>query len=312
MCYFYGSPISKAFKLLTRCVLVSYEKAVSISAHVAPAYLNAKLDAGENLNDVEEHIMAGYACLEDELKKKPEDRIPEITDDNESIRDRDDELSLPGGGGSHDERNEFERESESLLSLPTLTQIAVTDKEENLAVKNMVDQKPAGERAPLALEPLPMETDDVMGKAELSDEVDDDGLTFVVDSKIKGKSHEERLRMKETDDPGTYSVDVLRQQKSKKNRIAFKISKNELRQLAEASKKEYTSQKADVLERVPASHQRHWGQIMFGKWKKDPWRPVLVLGPYQVHPDLRDTWMKMFENVSDLGFLSPSLVCSFA
>lgn len=83
---------------------------------------------------------------------------------------------------------------------------------------------------------------------------------------------------------------------SKKGRIAFKMSDSERRKLAKESKMEYLSQKADVLERVPESHKKHWGQIMFGKWKKDPWRPVLVLGPYQVHPDLRDTWMKMFEN----------------
>jgi hypothetical protein len=85
---------------------------------------------------------------------------------------------------------------------------------------------------------------------------------------------------------------------SKKGRIAFKMSESERRRLAKESKMEYLSQKSDVLERLPESHKKYWGQIMFGKWKKDPWRPVLVLGPYQVHPDLRDTWMKMFENVS--------------
>ena len=312
LCYFYGSPISKAYKALTRRHLLSYEKAVTIRAHVPPAYLNAKLDAGESLKDVEEHIRAGYACLENELKKKPEDRIPEITEDNESIHDRDDEVPICVGGGVQDERNEFERERISSLSLPTPKQITVADKEENLAVKNMVDQKPAGERTPLALEPLPMEIDDVIGKAELSDEVDDDGSTCAVNSKIKGKSQVETWRVKETDDPSTYSDDALCQRKSKKNRLAIKIPESERRQLAEESKKEYMSQKADVLERVPASHQKQWGQIMFSRWKTNPWRPVLVLGPYQVHPDLRDTWMKMFENVSYLGFLSLFLVCSFA
>lgn len=68
MGYFYGPPISKAYKLPTRCALVSYEEAVSINARVAPVDLNAKLEAGKNLDDVEEHLMAGYACLEDELK----------------------------------------------------------------------------------------------------------------------------------------------------------------------------------------------------------------------------------------------------
>ena len=128
-------------------------------------------------------------------------------------------------------------------------------------------------------------------------------------TKGKGKaaSKVESDDKKEAEEPATKkrrrSGSVKPAKESKKNRIAFKISEKERRKLAEESKKEHISQKADVLERVPASHQKHWGQIMFGKWKKDPWRPVLVLGPYQVHPDLRDTWMKMFKNVSDLGFL---------
>ena len=84
----------------------------------------------------------------------------------------------------------------------------------------------------------------------------------------------------------------------KKKSIAFRMASKERQSLADEMRKEYLSQKADVLDRVPESYKSQWGQIMFCKWKKDPHRPVLVLGPYQVHPELRETWMKMFNNVS--------------
>ena len=125
-------------------------------------------------------------------------------------------------------------------------------------------------------------------------------------SKGKTASKGESEDKKETDEPGSKkrrrSSSVKPVKESKKNRIAFKMSESERKKLAKESKMEYFSQKSDVLDRVAESHKKYWGQIMFGKWKKDPWRPVLVLGPYQVHPELRDTWMKMFENVSYLDF----------
>ena len=71
----------------------------------------------------------------------------------------------------------------------------------------------------------------------------------------------------------------------------------------------YLAQKADVLEQVPECHKKHWGRIMFGRWKADQWRPVLVLGPFQVRPDLRDTWMKMFETASRFGLPPCSIAC---
>jgi hypothetical protein len=86
--------------------------------------------------------------------------------------------------------------------------------------------------------------------------------------------------------------------KKKNKSIAFRTAKKERLKLADELRREYLSQKADVLERLPESYKKQWGQIYFCKWKKDPHRPVLVLGPYQVHPELRETWMKMFNNVS--------------
>ena len=89
---------------------------------------------------------------------------------------------------------------------------------------------------------------------------------------------------------------------SKKKSFVLKTSSIERQCWAEEERKKFVSQRSKVLRKVPASHRKLWGQIMFCKWKNDPWRPVLVLGPYQVHPDLRDVWMKMFHNVSSVGF----------
>ena len=66
---------------------------------------------------------------------------------------------------------------------------------------------------------------------------------------------------------------------------------------AREAKIEFLKQRWQVSKRVCESHSKLWGEVMFSRWKKQPYRPVLVLGPYQVHPDLRDTWMKMFEEV---------------
>ena len=110
----------------------------------------------------------------------------------------------------------------------------------------------------------------------------------------------------ETNDPGNKKRRRSKSQNpakvSNKKHCTSKVSLSERQLLSEELRMEsftaYLAQKADVLERVPECHKKHWGRIMFGRWKADQWRPVLVLGPFQVRPDLRDTWMKMFESVS--------------
>jgi hypothetical protein len=86
------------------------------------------------------------------------------------------------------------------------------------------------------------------------------------------------------------------------------LPQSELEQYAREAKIAYLIQKWQVSKRVCESHSKLWGKIMFCRWKKQPYRPVLVLGPYQVHPDLRDTWMEMFEEVRLWIFLPPSCV----
>jgi hypothetical protein len=56
---------------------MSYEKAVTLKFHVPPVDLQDKLNAGKKLVGTEEHTMKGFACLTEELKKKPEVRILE-------------------------------------------------------------------------------------------------------------------------------------------------------------------------------------------------------------------------------------------
>ena len=77
---------------------MSYEKAVASKLHVLPAILQAKVDAGMKLKRGEEQAVNGYVCLEEELKKKPEDRIPQkFTEDYENILKLDDEVSISSG-----------------------------------------------------------------------------------------------------------------------------------------------------------------------------------------------------------------------
>lgn len=85
---------------------------------------------------------------------------------------------------------------------------------------------------------------------------------------------------------------------STKKTFVLETSPSERLQWAEEVRQQLVLQRSEVLQLAPASHKKLWGKIMLCKWEKDPWRPVLVMGPYQVHPDLRDVWMKMFQNVS--------------
>mmetsp|Transcript_19150 Transcript_19150/g.31755 ORF Transcript_19150/g.31755 Transcript_19150/m.31755 type:complete len:917 (-) Transcript_19150:990-3740(-) len=84
---------------------------------------------------------------------------------------------------------------------------------------------------------------------------------------------------------------------SNTKRVNIQFSKKERRLYSDDAKNEFISVQDELLERVPEEHSKHWGEIVFGKWKKDPHRPVVLLGPYGVPPGtLRDTWVKMFEN----------------
>ena len=183
---------------------MSYEKAVASKLHVLPANLQAKVDANKKLKGGEEQAVKGYACLEEELKKNPEDRIPQkFTEDYENILKLDDEVSLNADDGYNGESDELESESDSAVSAPAPAPKKKTIVREKKVVvkKKKKEPKPVVEPPPLVT-PLPMEIDDVIGEAELSEgddneddafeksidgDEDDEDLNYDEDEKVKKK-----------------------------------------------------------------------------------------------------------------------------
>jgi hypothetical protein len=117
-----------------------------------------------------------------------------------------------------------------------------------------------------------------------------------------GVDGEQEAAKEKTDNkkrPRSKSLTQKETKASKKSRVMLQFSDNEKVKFAGDSKREYLSEKAELMERIPEEYSKNIGKIVFGKWKKDPYRPVLLAGPYQVPPgNLRDTWITMFENVS--------------
>jgi hypothetical protein len=91
--------------------------------------------------------------------------------------------------------------------------------------------------------------------------------------------------------------DSSAKKKSPKNRVS--ASTEELKSARKTAEKDFETEKARILGEVPEDNKARWGQIGFGKWGKD-WLPCLIVGPYDVGPltSMRESWMKMFENVS--------------
>ena len=85
-----------------------YETAVSLRLHVIPGYIQAKLDGGNNPEDMEEQTVKGYACLNEELSKEPDERMPGDI--------RDDDVSTNDGCEAQDVR----KESDSPVCVPSL------------------------------------------------------------------------------------------------------------------------------------------------------------------------------------------------
>ena len=136
---------------------MSYEKAVLRKLHVLPANLQAKVDAGKKLKGDEKEAVKGYACLEDELKKKPEDRIPQkCTEDHENILTLVNEISHTFDDGFSDESDELERESDASVSIPIRKEMSNANNEEQPELKRANVRKPPNARC------LPIQTSDVM------------------------------------------------------------------------------------------------------------------------------------------------------
>ena len=137
-----------------------YEKAVSRKLNVLPANLQTKVDTGKKLKGGEGEAVKGFACLEEELKKEPEERVPEsFTEDYENILNLDDEISIPpcigfsADDSSYDESDGFERDNVSLSNLSVPKQIAVSNREEKLVVKIKEEHIPKVESAPIVFPP---------------------------------------------------------------------------------------------------------------------------------------------------------------
>lgn len=73
---------------------------------------------------------------------------------------------------------------------------------------------------------------------------------------------------------------------------------------ATAARKEFDREKEAVMAQVPADNKKLFLQVGFAKWGKG-YLPAMAVSPYDVPPgDIRDQWMKMYQNVRDLfGYL---------
>ena len=66
---------------------------------------------------------------------------------------------------------------------------------------------------------------------------------------------------------------------------------------ATAARKEFDREKEGVMAQVPADNKKLFLQVGFAKWGKG-YLPAMAVSPYDVPPgDIRDQWMKMYQNV---------------
>lgn len=63
-------------------------------------------------------------------------------------------------------------------------------------------------------------------------------------------------------------------------------------------RKEFEEERDSIMAQVPEYNKKFFKQVGFAKWSKT-YLPAMCLSPYAVPPgDIRDQWMKMFQNVS--------------
>lgn len=189
-CYWYGSPDGEAYTQQKLSSLVPLEKAVAAKLDKPPANYQAKLDAGKKLKGVEEQIMKAFAGLQDELNKKPEERIPiAFREDYEGVLTLADEVSLDGcevddDDDDDDTSTDDDTSSESITPVkkPVKKKIkpALEEKTDNVIIKKTTKKqtpvikkklKSATEKTKTVPSP-PTEIVDI-GEAELSEGDDD-------------------------------------------------------------------------------------------------------------------------------------------
>ena len=271
-CYWYGSPVGEEYTPQKVSTLLSYENAVLAKVHVLPDSLHKKGDASDELKDEEKQAVMGYACLEEELKKRPEERIPEkFTEVYESICKRPVDIgSLSDNDGCQDVSDDLGSERGSPASIP-----APKKKASAKARRLLVAKKDAP-------------------AVELRD--DRDFSSELVKESTKQADAAGIIRA-----PECARVSASKSAKdSKKNGGSLELPKSQHKHLADLSSVDFVSRASDTWSQLHASYRKYWGQIRFCKRRSPCWRPILVLGPYQVPPRLRDEWMATIEQVSKM------------
>lgn len=68
-------------------------------------------------------------------------------------------------------------------------------------------------------------------------------------------------------------------------------------------RREFEEERDSILDQVPSYNKKMFNQVGWAKWSKSM-LPAMILSPYSVPPgDIRDQWMKMFQNVSPIRIL---------
>ena len=273
-CYWYGSPVGEEYTPQKVSTLLSYENAVLANVHVLADRLEKKVDAGDELKDEEKQAIKGYACLEEELKKRPEERIPEkFTEVYDSI------CNVPVNEGSsvdegcQDGSDDLESESDSLAIDPAPKEKAIA-REKVVAKANTV----------LFVK---------MNAPAVESRDDRDFDSELVKESTKQADVAGIIRA-----PECARVSASKSAKeSNKNGGSLELPKSQHKHLADLSSVDFVSRASDTWSQLRPSYRKYCGQIMFCKWRNTVWRPVLVLGPYQVPPRLRDEWIAIIERV---------------
>lgn len=112
-CFWFGSPLTEGYTQQKLKDFVPYENAVKRNIHILPEKIKDKVEKGKKLTKVEEQIIAGFKCLEDVLKQKPEDRRGEEFEElHESLLNLDDNISLTEDVMEDDGLEELESDDE--------------------------------------------------------------------------------------------------------------------------------------------------------------------------------------------------------
>ena len=208
---------------------MTLERAAVSKIDKLPANIQAKVEAGKKLKGVEDQIMKAFAGLQDELNKKPEDRVPvAFREDYECVLDLDDEVSIAADDdGEHSEMmdDDVSIDGDGDNSSETVTpvkkpvkkkkKIALEEKNINTTTKNQkvaIKKKLKSVKEKTRTVPSPStEIGDIIGEAELSDGDDE---------KMDEDSEEVVIEDDEDDEDLNYDEEEKVEKKKKKKKAA--------------------------------------------------------------------------------------------